>query len=117
MPADFENADHGLETLQVTMPTAWCSRVALRRRRTVRGYLGDAMLEYFDCVFDGRELHVLGYLRQGLPCNWKLMFEKTLPEHRHDVQVGHLLVGRTGGYDAWRYRCSHSSGATSLRVL
>jgi salicylate 5-hydroxylase large subunit len=33
------------------------------------------MLEYFDRVFDGRELRVLGYLRQRLPCNWKLMFE------------------------------------------
>ena len=31
--------------------------------------------------------------------------------------TGHLPVGRTGGYDAWRYCCSHSRGATSLRVL
>ena len=38
-------------------------------------YLGPAMLPYFDRVFDGRELRVLGYSRQRIPANWKLMFE------------------------------------------
>ncbi|HEV7988994.1 MAG TPA: SRPBCC family protein, partial [Candidatus Binataceae bacterium] len=38
-------------------------------------YLGPAMLQYFDRVFDGRELRVLGYSRQRVPANWKLMFE------------------------------------------
>jgi len=33
------------------------------------------MLGYFDRVFAGRELVVLGYLRQRIPSNWKLMFE------------------------------------------
>ena len=33
------------------------------------------MLAYFDRVFDGRELRVLGYSRQRIPANWKLMFE------------------------------------------
>ena len=33
------------------------------------------MLGYFDRVFDGRELVVLGYMRQRIPSNWKLMFE------------------------------------------
>jgi transposase len=31
--------------------------------------------------------------------------------------TGPLPVGRTGGYDAWRYCCSHSSGGSPLRVL
>jgi salicylate 5-hydroxylase large subunit len=26
-------------------------------------------------VFDGREIEVLGYSRQLIPANWKLMFE------------------------------------------
>src|SRR5207244_7612492 len=38
-------------------------------------YLGPAMLGYFDRVFDGRELRVLGYMRQLIRSNWKLMFE------------------------------------------
>jgi salicylate 5-hydroxylase large subunit len=33
------------------------------------------MLGYFDRVFDGRELTILGYMRQRIPSNWKLMFE------------------------------------------
>ena len=33
------------------------------------------MLGYYDRVFDGRELELLGYMRQRIPCNWKFMFE------------------------------------------
>ena len=33
------------------------------------------MLGWFDRVFDGRQLRVLGYQRQRGPGNWKLMFE------------------------------------------
>jgi salicylate 5-hydroxylase large subunit len=33
------------------------------------------MLKLFDRVFDGRALEVLGYSRQLIPANWKLMFE------------------------------------------
>jgi salicylate 5-hydroxylase large subunit len=33
------------------------------------------MLGYFDRVFDGRALKVLGYSRQRIPSNWKLMVE------------------------------------------
>ena len=38
-------------------------------------YLGASMLAYFDRVFDGRPLRVLGYMRQRIRSNWKLMFE------------------------------------------
>ena len=42
---------------------------------TLETYLGPKMLGYFDRVFDGRKLEVLGYMRQRIPSNWKLMFE------------------------------------------
>ena len=45
------------------------------RRTQLEDYLGQRMLGYFDRVFDGRELRVLGYMRQRIPSNWKLMFE------------------------------------------
>ncbi len=38
-------------------------------------YLGETMLGWFDRVFDGRDLELLGYMRQRVPANWKLMFE------------------------------------------
>jgi phenylpropionate dioxygenase-like ring-hydroxylating dioxygenase large terminal subunit len=41
----------------------------------LEAYLGATMVEYFDRVFDGRALRVLGYSRQLIPSNWKLMFE------------------------------------------
>ena len=33
------------------------------------------MLRYFDRLFDGRALKILGYNRQRIPGNWKLMQE------------------------------------------
>jgi salicylate 5-hydroxylase large subunit len=38
-------------------------------------YLGATNTGWFDRVFDGRALRVLGYQRQVIPANWKLMFE------------------------------------------
>jgi salicylate 5-hydroxylase large subunit len=38
-------------------------------------YLGESILKLFDRVFDGRALSILGYSRQLIPANWKLMFE------------------------------------------
>jgi salicylate 5-hydroxylase large subunit len=38
-------------------------------------FLGPTILEYFDRTFDGRKLKVLGYRRQRIPGNWKLMQE------------------------------------------
>ena len=38
-------------------------------------FLGPAVLRYFDRLFDGRELKMLGYNRQRIPGNWKLMQE------------------------------------------
>ena len=38
-------------------------------------FLGDPVLPWFDRVFDGRELRILGYSRQRIPANWKLMQE------------------------------------------
>ncbi len=75
MPPDFANADHGLETLRVTVRNGVVFASLSDDVEPFEDYLGDTMAEYFDRVFDGRVLRVLGYLRQRLPCNWKLMFE------------------------------------------
>ena len=49
----------------------WPATTSSRSRTTS----ATTMLGYFDRVFDGRALRVLGYLRQRIPANWKLMFE------------------------------------------
>ena len=38
-------------------------------------FVGPDVLRYFDRLFDGRQLTILGYNRQRIPGNWKLMQE------------------------------------------
>ncbi|HEY3909269.1 MAG TPA: aromatic ring-hydroxylating dioxygenase subunit alpha [Stellaceae bacterium] len=75
MPADFRPEEHGLERLAVAHRHGVVFASFSRETEPLDAYLGDTMLGYFDRVFDGRELVVLGYLRQRIPSNWKLMFE------------------------------------------
>ncbi len=75
MPDDFRLEDHGLERLNVTRRNGVVFASMSGETEPLEDYLGQNMLGYFDRVFDGRELVVLGYLRQRIPSNWKLMFE------------------------------------------
>jgi salicylate 5-hydroxylase large subunit len=74
MPDDFALSDHGL----VSLPVAERQGVVFASAGEpppLDEYLGDTMLGWFDRVFDGRDLELLGYSRQRVPANWKLMFE------------------------------------------
>ena len=75
MPADFRPDEHGLQPLAVTRRHGVVFASFSTDTEPLERYLGETMLGYFDRVFDGRELVVLGYLRQRIPSNWKLMFE------------------------------------------
>jgi salicylate 5-hydroxylase large subunit len=75
MPADFQPEEHGLTQLAVTSRRGVVFASFAQPNETLEEYLGPLMLSYFDRVFDGRALKVLGYQRQRLPSNWKLMFE------------------------------------------
>jgi salicylate 5-hydroxylase large subunit len=75
MPDDFRKEDHGLTKLAVSSRNGVifaCFDLAVE---PLTAYLGPTMLGYFDRVFDGRELTLLGYSRQRIPGNWKLMQE------------------------------------------
>jgi len=75
MPADFRLEDHGLVTLNATARHGAIFASFARDIPPLEDYLGPRMLQYFDRVFDGRPLKVLGYMRQRVGANWKLMFE------------------------------------------
>jgi salicylate 5-hydroxylase large subunit len=75
MPADFDPAEHGLESLAVARRNGVVFASFAQPNETLETYLGPKMLGYFDRVFDGRQLEVLGYMRQRIPSNWKLMME------------------------------------------
>ncbi|WP_211365542.1 aromatic ring-hydroxylating dioxygenase subunit alpha [Polyangium fumosum] len=77
MPDDFDLADHPLRKLRVTNHNGAVFASYAEEPEPFERYLADPMRAYFDRVFDGRPLRVLGYMRQRIPCNWKLILENT----------------------------------------
>lgn len=75
MPPDFENSGHGLQRLRVAERHGVLFATLHPDAPPFEEYLGPTNLGWFDRVFDGRPLAVLGYQRQTVPANWKLMFE------------------------------------------
>jgi len=75
MPEDFRLEEHGLTRLRVARRHGVVFASFGEDLPTIESYLGGEMLHYFDRVFDGRPLSVLGYMRQRIGANWKLMFE------------------------------------------
>jgi salicylate 5-hydroxylase large subunit len=75
MPADFRLEEHGLTRLSVARRHGVVFASFAPDMPDLETYLGPAMVGYFDRVFDGRPLKVLGYMRQRIGANWKLMFE------------------------------------------
>lgn len=75
MPADFDPKDHGLRRLQTHARHGVVFASFAAGLEPFEAYLGESMLKLFDRVFDGRAIEVLGYSRQLIPANWKLMFE------------------------------------------
>lgn len=75
MPADFKLEDHGLTKLKVAARGGVIFASFDHAVPTFEEFVGPEVLSYFDRVFSGRRLTVLGYSRQRVPGNWKLMQE------------------------------------------
>ena len=75
MPGDFRPEEHGLRRLGVARRGGVVFASFSEQVEPLEPYLGPRMLGYFDRVFSGRPLTVLGYMRQRIPSNWKLMME------------------------------------------
>jgi salicylate 5-hydroxylase large subunit len=75
MPADFDPANHGLTKLRVATRNGVVFASFAAEVEPLDAFMGPTMLGLFDRIFDGRGLEVLGYSRQLIPANWKLMFE------------------------------------------
>lgn len=75
MPDDFKLEDHGLNRLRVHTRNGVIFACFDQEVEPFEDYIGKEVLGYFDRLFDGRELRVLGYSRQRIPGNWKLMME------------------------------------------
>jgi salicylate 5-hydroxylase large subunit len=75
MPEDFDPLKHGLTPIRVHARRGAIFVSLHAGTPPFEDYLGGKMLGYYDRVFDGRELRLLGYSRQRLAANWKLMLE------------------------------------------
>ena len=74
MPADFQLCDHGLTQLKVATRGGAVFASFDPEVESFEDYLGPEVLPYFDRVFH-KPLKLLGYNRQRIPANWKLMQE------------------------------------------
>lgn len=75
MPDDFQRQDHGLGELRVSTRGGAIFATFSTTVEPFEDYLGPTFLGLYDRMFDGRELTLLGYTKQLIPSNWKLMFE------------------------------------------
>jgi len=75
MPADFDPRDHGLRPLRVAVRGGVVFASFDHDVESLEDYMGPTILRYFDRLFNGRKLVILGYNRQRIPGNWKLMQE------------------------------------------
>ena len=75
MPDDFDVSEHGLHRLAVTVRNGVIFASFAADAPPFDEYLGPANLAYFDRVFDGRALRVLGKQRQRISANWKHVIE------------------------------------------
>ncbi len=75
MPTDFQTQDHGLTKLKVATRGGVVFASFDHDIEPFEEFLGPTVLAYFDRLFNGRKLKILGYNRQRIPGNWKLMQE------------------------------------------
>lgn len=75
MAEDFDPAEHALRSLRAAEHNGTIFVTFSDEAGTFEEYLGPRMLPYFERIFDGRELRLLGYQRQTVEANWKLEME------------------------------------------
>jgi len=75
MPKDFDTAEHSLTKLRVARRGGVVFATFDHGMESFEDYMGSDMRHYFDRMFNGRKLTLLGYNKQRIPGNWKLMME------------------------------------------
>ncbi len=75
MPDSFELGDHALTRLAVHERNGVVFASFDPTVEPFDEWLGPTMIRWFDRVFDGRPLRVLGDVHQRVNANWKLMFD------------------------------------------
>ncbi|RKP44144.1 Rieske 2Fe-2S domain-containing protein [Trinickia fusca] len=97
MPADFRREDHGLVKLKVATRGGVVFASFDHDVEPLEDFLGPEILKYFDRLFHGPKLTLLGYQRQRIPGNWKL-----IQENIKDPYHGGLLHTWFVNFGLWR---------------
>ncbi len=75
MPKDFRREDHSLNKLKVACHNGVIFASFDPAVPSLAEYFGPEVMPWYERVFNGRKLTLLGYSRQRIPGNWKLMQE------------------------------------------
>ncbi len=75
MPKDFDQKEHGLHRLKVEVVNGVIWASFSEDTPPFREYLGETMWKPYERIFSGRKLRVVGYNRQVVQANWKLVIE------------------------------------------
>lgn len=75
MPEGFSLQDNGLVKLRVAVLHGLVFATFSQDAEPLEDYLGPQVMPWLDRIFKGRQLTLLGYNRQRIPGNWKLMME------------------------------------------
>jgi salicylate 5-hydroxylase large subunit len=75
MPQDFNRADHGLRKLRTAVLHGVIFACFDHSVPDIEHYIGPEILPWFERTFRDRQLKLLGYNRQRINGNWKLMME------------------------------------------
>jgi salicylate 5-hydroxylase large subunit len=94
MPADFDPAANGLRRLRCETVNGVIWATFGDATPPFRDYLGERFWKHYTRVYSGRPLRVLGYNRQHIPANWKLMQENIKdPYHAGLLHVFFVTFG------------------------
>ncbi len=75
MPEGFDIKNHGLHKLRVAVLHGLVFATYSEETEPLEDYLGPNVMPWINRIFKGRQLTLLGYNRQRIPGNWKLMME------------------------------------------
>jgi len=94
MPTDFDPKNHGLRRLRSEVVNGLVWATFSEETPPFREYLGERFWKHYTRVYSGRQLQVLGYNRQHIPGNWKLMMENIKdPYHASLLHVFFVTFG------------------------
>jgi salicylate 5-hydroxylase large subunit len=96
MPADFSVKDHGLLPLKVEVVNGIIWASFSDHTPPFREYLGEKLWGHYERILPGRRLRVIGYNRQLIPSNWKLMMENV--KDPYHVALLHVFLATFGLY-------------------